>query len=321
MQLLDIRNISRRFGNVWALQDVTLALESGTVGLVGNNGAGKSTLLKILLGLLKPDGGTGTILGFDISRASRELRGKIGYMPEAAALVPVLKGVEYVALAGDLYGMSHRDAKRRAHEVLNYVGLGELRYRQLEEYSAGNVQRLKLAAALVHDPQLLLLDEPTNGLDPAGRVSMLRLIDDLIAETSKSLILCTHLLGDIERLCEHVVVIDRGRVVRSGRMAELRQVATNRYELAWQETERGRGFRPALEAAGVELLNESAECESLVSVPANWSTVRFFEIAREAGVILTTVKPEEEDLSRVFFRVTDESLAQTASSATSNPGT
>lgn len=309
MPLLDIQQVSRSFGPVQALRDVTLTLEPGTIGLVGNNGAGKSTLLKILLGLLKPNGGGGTILGCDIARASSDLRGRIGYMPEAAAMVPVLKGVEYVALAGDLYGMSHRDARRRAHEVLNYVGLGELRYRQLEEYSAGNVQRLKLAAALVHDPQLLLLDEPTNGLDPAGRVSMLRLIDDLIAETGKSMILCTHLLGDIERLCEFVVVIDRGRVVRSGRMDELRQVASNRYELAWQETERSRGYRQALSVAGVEVLNDAAECESLVQVPSNWSTVRFFEIARDAGVILTTVKPEEEDLSRVFFRVTDEATS------------
>jgi ABC-2 type transport system ATP-binding protein len=307
MQLLDIKNVSRSFGPIVALRDVSLSLEAGTIGLVGNNGAGKSTLLKILLGLLAPDGGGGTILGCDITQASRDLRGRIGYMPEAAALVPVLKGVEYVALAGDLYGMSHRDAKRRAHEVLNYVGLGELRYRQLEEYSAGNVQRLKLAAALVHDPQLLLLDEPTNGLDPAGRVSMLRLIDDLIAETGKSMILCTHLLGDIERLCEQVVVIDRGRVVRSGTMADLRQIASNRYELAWQETNGCGHFRAALAASGVEVLNDMAECESLVSVPAGWSTSRFFQIARECRVILTTVKLEEEDLSRVFFRVTDES--------------
>lgn len=306
MPLIDIQHVSRSFGPIAALSDVTLSLNEGTVGLVGNNGAGKSTLLKVLLGLLAPDSGGGTILGCDITQASQQLRGQVGYMPEAAALVPVLKGVEYVSLAGDLYGMSHRDAKRRAHEVLNYVGLGELRYRRLEEYSAGNVQRLKLAAALVHDPKLLLLDEPTNGLDPAGRISMLRLIDDLIAETSKSLILCTHLLGDIERLCEQVVVLDRGRVVRSGTMDELRQIATNRYELAWQETANDAGFRRALAEAGVEILGDKAECESLVGIPPHFTTTQFFEIARDCRVILTTVKPEEEDLSRVFFRVTDQ---------------
>ena len=178
--IVDIHHVSRSYGSVRALRDVNLTLAPGTIGLVGNNGAGKSTLLKVLLGLLAPDEGGGTILGCDIRHGSPELRGRVGYMPEAAAIVPMLKGVEFVTFAGDLYGMPHRDARRRAHEVLNYVGLGELRYRRLEEYSTGNLQRLKLAAALVHDPQLLLLDEPTNGLDPAGRIAMLELLEDLI---------------------------------------------------------------------------------------------------------------------------------------------
>ena len=233
MPIVDIHHVSRSFGSVRALQDVNLTLEPGVIGLVGNNGAGKSTLLKVLLGLLTPDQGTGTILGCDILQHSPELRGRVGYMPEAAAIVPMLKGVEFVTFAGDLYGMPHRDARRRAHEVLNYVGLGELRYRRLEEYSTGNLQRLKLAAALVHDPQLLLLDEPTNGLDPAGRVSMLQLLEDLIAETGKSVILCTHLLGDVERLCQQIVVLDRGTVVRSGAMDALRADVNNRYEIGW----------------------------------------------------------------------------------------
>ena len=188
----------------------------------------------MLLGLLSPDAGSGTILGCDIRHATSALRGQVGYMPEAAATVPVLKGVEFVTLAGDLYGMPHRDARRRAHEVLNYVGLGELRYRRLEEYSTGNVQRLKLAAALVHDPRLLLLDEPTNGLDPEGREAMLELIEDLIRETGKSVILCTHLLPDVERLCEQIVVLHRGTVIRAGTMADVarRRVEPLRNRLA-----------------------------------------------------------------------------------------
>ena len=233
MPLVDIHHVSRRFGNVRALNDVNLTLEPGTVGLVGNNGAGKSTLLKILLGLLAPDEGGGTILGCDIRHGTAQLRGQVGYMSESAAIVPMLRGVEFVAFAGDLYGMPHRDARRRAHEVLDYVGLGELRYRRLEEYSSGNLQRLKLAAALVHDPQLLLLDEPTNGLDPAGRIAMLELLEDLIAETGKSVVLCTHLLGDVERLCRQIVVLDRGTVVRAGTMDQLRFEVSNRYELSW----------------------------------------------------------------------------------------
>lgn len=306
MQLVDIHHVSRSYGHVQALRDVTMSLDLGTVGLVGNNGAGKSTLLKILLGLLAPDAGEGTILGCDIRRSNRELRGRIGYMPEVEAVVPVLKGVEFVTLAGDLYGMPHRDARRRAHEVLSYVGLGELRYRRLEEYSAGNVQRLKLAAALVHDPQLLLLDEPTNGLDPAGRVGMLRLLEDLIAETGKSVILCTHLLGDVERLCDQIVVLHRGTVLRCGTMAELRQSISGRYELAWQggsET----ALPEALRVAGCDV-TPSGDRKFLVNVPSGWSTTRFFELARASGSTLTMLRPEEEDLARMFFRVTDQAV-------------
>ena len=301
--LIDIRNVSRSYGRVRALRDVTLALEPGTIGLVGNNGAGKSTLLKILLGLLRPDAGEGTVLGYDICRSTSQLRGQIGYMAEAAATVPVLRGVEFVTLAGDLYGMPHRDARRRAHEVLNYVGLGELRYRRLEEYSAGNLQRLKLAAALVHDPQMLLLDEPTNGLDPSGRVAMLRLIEDLIAETGKSVILCTHLLGDVERLCHQVVVLDRGTVVCSAPVSQLRSVLDHRYELAWQGPDEP--FRRALAQNGARVeAVDGAPRMAKVDVPRGWNTIRFFELARSHGVVITRLKPEEEDLSRMFLRLT-----------------
>jgi len=304
MRLVDLQNVCRSFGHVQALRNVTLSLAPGTIGLVGNNGAGKSTLLKILLGLLRPNSGTGTILGVDIRSSGNKLRGRVGYMSEAASVVPVLRGVEFVTLAGDLYGMPHRDARRRAHEVLNYVGLGELRYRRLEEYSAGNQQRLKLAAALVHDPELLLLDEPTNGLDPAGRVSMLRLIEDLIAETGKSVILCTHLLGDVERLCQQVVVLDRGTVVRAGSMGELRRTISDRYDLAWHGD--GTAFLGALMRAGAVLVNpQNGQPRARVEVPSDWSTLTFFEFARDSAVTITQLKPEEEDLQGVFFRMTD----------------
>ncbi len=304
MPLVDIHNLSRSYGRVQALRDVTLSLEPGTIGLVGNNGAGKSTLLKVLLGLLTPDTGGGTILGCDIRHATSTLRGRVGYMPEAAAIVPVLKGVEFVTLAGDLYGMPHRDARRRAHEVLNYVGLGELRYRRLEEYSTGNVQRLKLAAALVHDPQLLLLDEPTNGLDPDGRLAMLQLIEDLITETGKSVILCTHLLGDVERLCQQIVVLHQGTVIRSGTMSSLRAAVANRYEVAWQGP--GEVFLGGLRAAGVEVSLNSHPQKAMVVVPSGWSNTRFFALAQASDVVLTELKPDEEDLERLFFRVTEQ---------------
>jgi ABC-2 type transport system ATP-binding protein len=304
MPLIQLDRLSRRFGRVQALRDVTLTLERGTIGLVGNNGAGKSTLLKILLGLLAPDEGGGTILGHPISHAAREIRGRVGYMPESAAVVPGLKGVEYVTLSGDLYGMPHRDARRRAHEVLSYLGLGELRYRSLDEYSTGNLQRLKLAAALVHDPDLLLLDEPTNGLDPAGRQDMLRLIEDLIAETGKSVLLCTHLLGDVERLCQQVVLLDLGTVVFSGPMDQLRQRHMDRFELAWRGD--GRAFLAALRDSGASVVpGESAAADHVeVDVPQGWRTSRFFELAGQHGVVLLRLKPREENLQDLFFRMT-----------------
>jgi ABC-2 type transport system ATP-binding protein len=304
MPLVDIHHVSRRFGSVQALADVSLTLEPGTIGLVGNNGAGKSTLLKVLLGLLEPDTGQGTILGCDIRHASSQLRGQVGYMPEAAAIVPMLKGVEFVTLAGDLYGMPHRDARRRSHEVLNYVGLGELRYRRLEEYSTGNLQRLKLAAALVHDPQLLLLDEPTNGLDPAGRVAMLELLEDLIAETGKSVFLCTHLLGDVERFCRQIVVLDRGTVARAGTMEELRAHIGNRYEVSW--TGPNTEFRSELAGAGVGFADPADQSQSKVMLvlPDAMSTRQLFELARRSRVVITELKRDEENLERLFFRVT-----------------
>jgi ABC-2 type transport system ATP-binding protein len=309
MHLVDIHNVSRSYGHVRALRDVSFTLEPGIVGLVGNNGAGKSTLLKVLLGLLAPDSGSGTILGFDIRHATSALRGQVGYMPEAAATVPVLKGVEFVTLAGNLYGMANRDARRRAHEVLNYVGLGELRYRRLEEYSTGNVQRLKLAAALVHDPRLLLLDEPTNGLDPEGREAMLELIEDLIRETGKSVILCTHLLPDVERLCEQIVVLHRGTVIRAGTMASLRVGESNRFSIGWRGD--GEGFLAALRGAGAQVTTGSHADQAMVQAPANWHNSQFFALARRHDVVLTELRADEEDLERLFFRVTDDSVAAT----------
>jgi ABC-2 type transport system ATP-binding protein len=303
MPLVELHQLSFSYGHTPALRDLNLTLEPGTIGLVGNNGAGKSTLLKVLLGQLRPQAGHGRLLDCEIGHQNRHLRGRIGYMPEAAAIVPLLRGVEFVALSGELYGMSRRDARRRAHEVLNYIGLGELRYRRLDEYSVGNLQRLKLGAALVHDPQLLLLDEPTNGLDPEGRTAMLELLNDLVAETGKSLILCSHLLGDVERLCDQVVVMHAGSAVRAGRLAELRGAGSDRFLVTWQ----GDGpFLAALAAAGVECLpGPSPEArETRARVPAEWSSRRWFEIARDAGVVLTRLTLEEENLEQLFFRMT-----------------
>src|SRR3954469_11740860 len=219
---VELHNISRWYGKNHALRDVTLALPAGRIGLLGPNGAGKSSLMKVLLGLLPPSGGTGRVLGHDVGGSGVALRRAIGYMPEADALVPGLRGADYVALAGELYGMPRKQAQRRAHEVLTYLDLGDARYRRLEEYSTGMKQRLKLAQALVHDPPALLLDEPTSGMDPAGREGMLDLLLRLGKDHGKTILLSMHLLGDVEKVCETVVIMDRGRVLAQGGVQELR---------------------------------------------------------------------------------------------------
>src|SRR5438874_4003317 len=228
---LELEGINRWYGKQQALCDVNLRLEPGRIGLLGPNGAGKSTLLKILLGLLPPSSGSGRILDHELRRDATALRRAIGYMPEADALLPGMRGADYVALAGELYGMPRQQARRRAHEVLTCLDLGDARYRMLEEYSTGMKQRLKLAQALVHDPPVLLLDEPTSGLDPAGREAMLDLLLTLSRDHGKSFILSTHLLGDVERVCDSVVILHLGKVLLQGSVTSLRTRRQDRYRL------------------------------------------------------------------------------------------
>src|SRR5205807_8420956 len=201
------------YGRNQALRDVTASFSTGAVGLLGPNGAGKSTMIKTLLGFIVPDRGQMRVLGLDVAIAPLEIRARVGYMPENDAHIPGMNAVSFVAYCGELAGLPRVDATERAHEVLFYVGLGEARYRNIETYSTGMKQRIKLAQALVHDPDLLLLDEPTNGMDPKGREEMLALVRDLGQNKGISLLLSSHVLPDVEYACDHVIVMDKGGVV------------------------------------------------------------------------------------------------------------
>lgn len=300
--LVELFGIGKTFGRTVALRDVTLRLPPGRIGLIGNNGAGKSTLLKLLLGLLRPDVGRGTILGVSPTLGGPALRRRIGYMPEGSVLLPLTTGAEFVALSGELYGLPHREAARRAHEVLQYVGLGELRYRRLEEYSLGNAQRLKLAAALVHDPELLLLDEPTDGLDPTGREGFLRLLEDLVRETGKSLILSTHLLYDVERICDRLVVIDRGTVAYDGPLVPAtRSAHRTRCDVTWRGEDAP--FLAAVRDTGIDVVDPVPGGARLI-LAEGLAPRELFVLARASNVLLTTVKPSEVDVADLFFRLT-----------------
>ena len=201
------------------------------MGFLGPNGAGKSTLIKTLLGFVTPDKGRMRVLGLDVSRSPLEIRSRIGYMPETDSHIPGMNAVSFVAYCGELAGLPPADAMQRAHEVLYYVGLGEARYRNLETYSTGMKQRIKLAQAIVHDPDLLFLDEPTNGMDPKGRDEMLVLIRDLAHNKNVNLILSSHLLPDVEYTCDHVVVVDKGVIAASGPIQALKGTRGRVYEL------------------------------------------------------------------------------------------
>jgi len=299
--LLDLQQLSRIYGTHQALRSVTLQLEPGRIGLLGPNGAGKSTLLKILMGLLPPTSGRGTILDRELGKDGAGLRRLIGYMPEADALVPGLLGAEYVALAGELYGMPKREAQRRAHEVLTCLELEDARYRRLEEYSTGMKQRLKLAQALVHDPPLLLLDEPTSGLDPAGRDALLKLLLSLGKDHGKSLILSTHLLGDVEMVCDSVVILHHGEILKHGSVRELRTLRQDRYRLQIQGDPTA--FVEELRLEGVRIIHDNNRGELRVAVPPGWITRAFFALADNHQVTLRGLQRDDENLEELFLRV------------------
>ena len=306
MQLIDLRNVTRAFGAFTALDDITLSLPPGRIGLLGPNGAGKSTLLKILMGLIPPSRGTGRVMnealgGDRDSQGNWRLRRLIGFMPEADALVPGLTGVEYVSLAGELYGMPRREATRRAHEVLSYLELEEARYRRVEEYSMGMKQRAKLAQALVHDPPVLLLDEPTSGLDPAGRDAMLRLVKALSIDHGKSVLLSTHLLADVEAVCERVVIMAGGRVRGQGTVAELCARRQDRFCLRIQG-ESAEAFRAELASEGVTFLGDTGHGEWRVAVPAGWNNLTFFRHAGAHAVVVRALTRDDETLEELFLR-------------------
>ncbi len=218
--LIETRDLTKRYGSqVLALDTLSLRVGPGVTGLVGANGAGKSTLIKILLGLLSPTSGDATLLGYDVATQGPTLRQYVGYMPEHDCLPPDVSATDFVIHMARINGLPGPAARERTAETLRHVGLFEERYRPIGTYSTGMKQRVKLAQALVHDPKLLMLDEPTNGLDPAGRDEMLDLIRRVGLEFGISMLMSSHLLGEIERVCDHLVVIDTGRLMRADTIA------------------------------------------------------------------------------------------------------
>ena len=221
MALIETAALTKRYSAVTALDGLSLEVEPGIIGLVGPNGAGKSTLIKILLGLVDATSGSAEVLGFDAAREGLRVRERVGYMPEHDCLPPDQSATNFVIHMARMSGIPPSAARERAAEVLRHVGLFEERYRHVGGYSTGMKQRVKLAQALAHDPQLLFLDEPTNGLDPRGRDEMLDLVERTGHEFGISIVMSSHLLSEIERVCDGLIVIEGGKLMRTGRIAEL----------------------------------------------------------------------------------------------------
>ena len=296
------RNVTKTFGRVTALSDLSVEMPAGVVGLVGANGAGKSTLIKILLGLLPPTSGEASVLGLDAATQGLAIRQAVGYMPESDCLPPDVSATELVVHLARMSGLPGAAARERAADTLRHVGLYEERYRPIGGYSTGMKQRVKLAQALVHDPRLVLLDEPTNGLDPAGRDDMLDLIRRIGADFGISVLVTSHLLGELERIADHVVVIEGGVLQRSTSTAEATAVSG---VLLVEVTDQGPAVVARLRAAGVEV-ETADEGGHVFSVTLSDETVldAVTAAAADLGVGLVRMQRRRHHLTEMFGEVT-----------------
>ena len=298
-ELFRVDAVTKRFGPVEAISNLSVALRPGTIGLVGPNGAVKTTLIRMLMGLLAPDSGALSVLGFDAAREPLRVRERVGYMPEHDCLMPDLTGIGFVAYMGQVSGLPREVAMSRAHDVLEFVGLAEQRYRRIGEYSVGMRQRVKLAQAIVHDPELCFLDEPTSGLDPPGREEMLNLLRSLSKLGHRSFVLSTHLLPDTERLCDQMLLLDSGRKLAAGSVSDL--LSGHDSETVVRVKGDAAPFLAALSSKGLEPRWEEGEVRVTLR---DGETRPVFEAAVESGVELrhlgrSTATIEELFLARV----------------------
>lgn len=302
---LRVRALSRRYEGVTALDDVSMSIPEGRTALLGPNGAGKSTLIKCVLGLVRPTSGEIEVLGVDPRRDPLGVRARVGYMPEDDAHLPDLTAVELCAYGAELAGLPPREALDRAHAALFYVGIDDKRYLPVQGYSTGLRQRAKLAAALVHDPDLLFLDEPTNGLDPASREEMLSLIGDLHARRGCSVVLSTHLLSDVERVCDHVVVLGGGKVLADAPLGEVLGRGDGRFMVRVKPVaERLDAFEAALRALGCDVeASGGAHAEWVVRTTTADDPAPIWEAALRAEVQVRHLAPRRATLDDAFLRL------------------
>jgi ABC-2 type transport system ATP-binding protein len=299
--LIETSGLSKHYNEVRALEDFTIQISTGAIGLLGPNGAGKSTLIKLLLGLISPSSGTGRVFSYDIRNDPLNIRFRIGYMPENDCLLPDLNPVTYLSYLGQLSGLQPRDALQRAHETLYYVKIGDERYREIGTFSTGMRQRVKLAQALVHDPDLIFLDEPTSGLDPTGRRDMLELIKNIVQKMRKNIIFSTHILPDIEQVCDQVIIMNHGQLVKSGKLSEL--LYDKRPDLAVRIRGDEVQFIKQLEAVGLETIKRKNE---IFIKYAPGHSKKIINIAARTNVQLRRLDKGKRSLEDLFINLLEE---------------
>jgi ABC-2 type transport system ATP-binding protein len=314
--IVEVQGLSKRYGAVQALRSVDVVVEHGCTGLVGSNGAGKSTLLKLLLGLIAPDRGRATVLGHDVATDPLRVRAGVGYLPEGSCLPPDVTAADFVAFMGQLGGLPPRAARERSSEVCYQVGLDEERYRTIGGFSTGMQQRVKLAVALVHDPRLLLLDEPTDGMDPQGREDMLDLVDRARGELGVDVLVSTHLLGDVERICDRVVMVHAGQVLVQGPVGAV--AGTSEAGFVVQLGDNGPEVCAALDAAGLRV---RAAGDDLQVQGGPDAADRLRNVAAEHGWALRRLIPKAPSLEETFLQLQAEASTARPAEMTPEPAT
>jgi ABC-2 type transport system ATP-binding protein len=301
--LIELEDISKNYGSFRALDRVSLQIGEGITSLLGPNGAGKSTLIKVLLGLLRATSGRGRLLEFQLGRQNRQIRERVGYMPEDDCYLAGLSGVESVQLSAQLSRFPGLEALRRAHEILDFCGMGQERYRAVETYSTGMRQKLRFAQALVHDPPLLILDEPTSGLDPAEREAMLSRIQILARKHGKAVLLCTHILPDVQAVSDAVVILAKARVRIAERLERLSQPTNPSLEI--QVLGDPLAFANRLEQAG---LKPKVEPQGALTIegPHAELAARIWQVAHQAGVGIRSIEPSKNSLEEIFLAAVTE---------------
>ena len=297
--IITARSLGKMYGPHMALEDVNLEIPPGAVGVLGPNGAGKSTLFKCLLGLITTTSGEGTVLGYDIRTEGDKIRSRIGYMPEYDALDPGLSAIDQVRYAGELVGMNPAHATRRAHEVLQYVGLKDQRYRKIETYSTGMKQAAKLACALVHDPDVLICDEPTNGLDQKAREFMLQTLRRTVSDGNRSVLMSSHVMDDVQEVCERIVMIHKGRIVVQRRIEDLARQIEREIEISvWGGASR---MQQELETRDFKVRRLGRVLR--VDRVDEGTTKEVLEAAVSANVQVRQMREYEPDLEDIFLLI------------------